>query len=186
MNYARIKDLVIVVLIAILVPYVALNATDKTKMWMQNTINRMSSEAFEAWLEEMKSIESIFKNATTNADLAKAVNYTFAAMKFAYLRDMTIQMPRPPNFTNHLYSKIMYATYRIDGLVSNCFKEVNRGSAYKFQNASLQSIANITNSIKNLVDTVGPVTWDVDPVQQLKERGILEQIITYCTQLEYG
>lgn len=164
-----------------------------TSNHLQKTINYMSAEAFKSWLDEMKSIKIILEPAKTNIDVKEAMNYTFAAQRFANILDWEIEVfPRPANFAEHLYLHIAGATFALNKAVS----AIATKPPTTLQNVDddvLEKIGNLTTTIENLVGSVGTAGYvgtagrefyDVGPVQQLEEKGVLNQVINYVKQIE--
>lgn len=160
---------------------------------LQKTINYMSAEAFKSWLDEMKSIKIILEPAKTNLDVKEAMNYTFAAQRFANILDWEIEVfPRPANFAEHLYLHIAGATYALNKAVSAIATKPPT-TLRNLDDDTLQKIGNLTTTIENLADSVGAIGlieagrrkfYDVGPVQQLEQKGILNQVINYVEQIE--
>jgi len=143
----------------------------------------MTTEAFQAWLNEMESIKSILKLAKTNLDVKEAMNYTFATQQFANILDWRIEVYRPTNFAEHLYLRIAMATVMLDHAVSAIATKPPT-TLRNLDDDTLQKIGNLTVTIENLVNSVGTVRDGVDPVQQLEEIGVLNQVINYVKQIE--
>jgi len=179
------KSYFVGVLILILFVSVGLNLYDNlyTKPMMQERMNYMSAEAFQSWLDEIKSIKSILERAKTNLDVKEAVNYTFAAKQFANVLEWQIEIPRPPNFAEHLYLRISGAAIMLDKAVSAIAMKTPT-TLRNLEYETLQRTGNLTATIENLVDSVGTVRDGVDPVQQLEKKGVLNQVINYLKQVE--
>lgn len=153
----------------------------------------MSAEAFESWLDEMKSIKITLEPAKANLDVKEAMNYTFAAQRFANILDWEIEvLPRPANFAEHLYLHIAGATYVLNKAISAIATKPPI-TLQNFDDDVLEKIGNLTTTIENLVGSVGTVGYvgtaghefyDVGPVQQLEEKGVLNQVINYVKQIE--
>jgi len=160
---------------------------------LQKKINYMSAEAFKSWLDEMKSIKIILEPAKANLDVKEAMNYTFAAQRFANILDWEIEvLPRPANFAEHLYLHIAKATYALNKAISAIATKPPT-TLQNFDDDVLEKIGNLTTTIENLVGSVGTVGYvgtaghefyDVGPVQQLEEKGVLNQVINYVKQIE--
>lgn len=160
---------------------------------LQKKINYMSAEAFKSWLDEMKSIKIILEPAKANLDVKEAMNYTFAAQRFANILDWEIEvLPRPANFAEHLYLHIAGATYALNKAISAIATKPPT-TLQNFDDDVLEKIGNLTTTIENLVGSVGTVGYvgtaghefyDVGPVQQLEEKGVLNQVINYVKQIE--
>lgn len=145
----------------------------------------MSIEAFQPWLDEMKSVKTILESAKTNFDAKEALNYTSTAMRFANILDCTIEAHRPPDFMEHLYVRIGIATFMLDKAVSTIATEPAFPPTLRnLSDDTLQKLENITATIGNLVNSVGTIEDGVDPVEQLKEKGVLNQVINYAKQVE--
>lgn len=149
----------------------------------QITMNYMSAEAFQSWLHEMESVKSILKVAKTNLDVEEAMNCTFAAKQFANILDWKIEVYRPPNFAEHLYLRIAVATVALYDAISAIATKPPT-TVRNLDDNTLQKIENLTVTIENLVNSVGTVRDGVDPVQQLEEEGLLNQVIDYCKQIQ--
>lgn len=167
------KSYFIVALISILIVSAGLNLYDNlyAKPVMQTRINYMSAEAFQSWLDEMKSIKSILKLAETNLDVKEAMNYTFAAKRFAEILEWQIEISRPPNFAEHLHLRISGATVMLDRAVSAIAIKPPI-TLRNLDEDTLQKIGNLTMTIENLVSSVGTVNDGIDPVQQLEEKAV--------------
>jgi len=154
---------------------------------LQKKINCMSAEAFKSWLDEMKSIKIILEPAKANLDVKEAMNYTFAAQRFANILDWEIEvLPRPANFAEHLYLHIAGATYALNKAVSAIATKPPT-TLQNFDDDVLEKIGNLTTTIENLVGSVGTAGhefYDVGPVQKLEEKGVLNQVINYVKQIE--
>lgn len=179
------KSYFIVALISILTVSVVLNLYDNfyAKPVMQTRINYMSAEAFQSWLNEMKSIDTILKLVSTNLDVKEAMNYTFAAKGFAGVLVWQIEISRPPNFAEHLYLRVSGATYMLDKAVSTIATKPPT-TLRNLDHNTLEKIGNLTITIENLVNLVGTVSDGVDRVQQLEEKAVLNQTINALLQIE--
>jgi hypothetical protein len=147
-------------------------------------IDFMSAEAFESWLNEIESIKNILEPARTNLDVKEAMNYTSRAISFVNILDWQIEViPRQTNFVGDLYSRIALATVALDRAI---FLIATKPSTTlrDLDEATLQILENLTNTIENLVDLVGTVDYDVSPVQQLEQNGILTQVKSYVDQIK--
>ena len=183
-NRKYLVGVVVFVLIIFLASHDILNIG--TSNHLQETINYMSAEAFQSWLDEIESIKSVLELAKTNLDVREAMNYTFAAQQFANILDWEIEvLPRPANFAEHLYLHIASATLALNKAVS----AIGTKPPTTLQNLDddvLQKIGNLTVSIENLLNAAGTLErahYDVGPVQQLEEKGILNQVINYVKQI---
>lgn len=178
------KSYFIIALISILIVSVSLNLYDNlyTKPVMQTRISHMSAEAFQSWLDEMQSITSILKLASTNSDVKEAMNYTFAAKRFAIILEWQIEISRPPNFAEHLYLRVSGATNMLDRAVTAAATKPPI-TLRNLDDATLQNIEYLTITIENLASSVGTVNDGVDPVQQLEKKAVLIQVIDYLMQI---
>jgi len=172
-----------VVLTAVLIASVGLNLYDNlhVKPVMQKRMDYMSSEAFQGWLEEFERIGDILEIAETKGDALKAFNLTRSAVRFANVLEWQIEIVKPLDVEEHLYLRI----YNASGWLMGGLSVITRH--YTIQaNLSvwdLQHIENITTTIESLVDSVGTVRDGVDPVQQLVEKGVLNQVNNYLLQI---
>jgi hypothetical protein len=178
------KIIFIVVLISILIVSVVLNLYDNLYVIpvMQTRINYMSAEAFQAWLDELKSLKAILEPAKTNLDVKEAMNHTYAATRFAEILEWQIEISRPPNFAEHLYLRISTATLVLDQVVS-AIATKPPVTLRNLDDNTLQKIRNLTMNIENIVSSVGTVDTGVNPVQQLEEKGVLNQVKNYLRQI---
>ena len=179
------KSYFIVVLISILIASVGLNLYDNLYVIpvMQTRMNYLSAEAFQSWLDEFGSIGDILEIAETNLDVKEAMNHTFTAGRFATILVWQIEISRPPDFAEHLYLRISGATSMLKRAVSAI--AIKPPTALRNLNVeTLQKIENLTTTIETLVDSIGIVIRGIDPVQQLDEKGNLNEVIDYCKQIE--
>lgn len=183
-NLREKKSYFIVALISILIVSVALNLYDNlyTIPVEQTRIRYMSAEAFQSWLDEMKSIKSILQIARTNVDVRDAMNYTLAANGFATTLEWQIEISRPPNFAEHTYLRVSSATSALDKAVTAIATKPPISSR-NLDYTTLQKIGNLTLTIENLANSVAIVTDGVDPVQQLEEKAVLNDVTSYLKQI---
>jgi len=181
MEFERIRKILVIALVLALAFSVLLNLhTQNLLTVQQKRTDYMCAEAFKHWLEEMKSVKSILEVAETNLDVVPAMNYTAAALGFANVLAWTIEIERPANFGEHLYLQIAGATIRIWEFESDRAWEANHIGVQNLTDGTLQWILNKTQTIQSLIDTVGQVEYDIDPVKQLEERGTLTQVTDYA------
>ena len=158
---------------------------DRVQTRIDYMSTHMSTEAFQPWLDEMKSVKTILESAKTNFDAKEALNYTSTARRFANILDCTIEARRQPDFMEHLYFRIWMATFMLDKAVSTIAAEPSYPPPVRNLNDdNLQKLENITATIGNLINSVGTIEDGVDPVEQLKEKGVLNQVINYAKQVQ--
>lgn len=179
------KRYLVGVVVFVLIIFLALDDFNNRYVsgYLQKKINYMSAEAFQSWLHEMENVKSILDFARTNFDVKEALNYTFAAKRFVNILDWEIEVHRPPDFAEHLYRWITLATLMLDKAVSAIAKK-SPTTLRNLSDDTLQKLQNLTATIQNLVDSMGPVEDGVHPVKQLEEKGALSQVIDYAKQIE--
>lgn len=154
---------------------------------LQRTTNYMCSEAFQSWLDEIKSVNHILKLAKTNFDVKEAINYTFAAKQFGNIMDWTIEvLPRPQDFEEHLYNRLAMATLILHEAVSATAAESD-AKVLDLDDDTLQELDNLTTTFQNMLDLVGTVDhayYEIGPVQWLEKKGILTEVTDYVKQIE--
>lgn len=58
------------------------------------------------------------------------------------------------------------------------------GTAQNLDDGTLQKTSNMTTSIGNIIATVGTLERVGDPVLQLRNKGVLNQVVDYCKAIE--
>jgi hypothetical protein len=172
-----------IVLTAVLIASVGLNLYDNlhVKPVMQTRMDYMSSEAFQSWLDELESIGDILEIAETKGDALKASNLTRTALRFANVLEWQIEIVRPPDFEEHLYLRISGATSMLRKGLSLIPRHLRAQDNLDVW--TLQKIENLSTTIETLVDSVGTVRDGVDPVQQLEEKAVLNQVKNHLLQI---
>ena len=179
------KRYLVGVVVFVLIVFLALYALNGMYVsdYLQARINYMSAEAFQSWLEEMKSIKNILEFAKTNLDVKGAMNHTLSANRFGTILVWEIEVHRPPDFAEHLYLHTHSATFLLDDAVSAIATKPPI-TLRNLDDATLQKLENLTTTIENLVNSVGTIKDGVHPVQQLEEKGVLNQVINYVKQIK--
>jgi hypothetical protein len=159
-----------------------LNDTFIVKPLMQRTVDWICYEAFTGWIGKLQGLRSVFLNATTDLELLAAYDNSTSALELSGILGVSTELDRSQNFSDHIYLHMQQASYLvrdfIEGMASG-----NNGTARPLSTGNLQKISEVASVIGDIIEKVGTLKYAVDPIQQLKEKGVLVQVNEDCTQI---
>jgi hypothetical protein len=137
--------------------------------------------AFRGWLNDISSIGNILETAKTNFDVKSALNYSTRAKEFANILWVKLEIERPSDMEEHFYWTVHLTSFTLHQFISA------KGSEEQVQSLdelTVEKAANLTTTIENLVEIVGSVSSTMNPIQQLQEKGVFNQVEESCTNIQ--
>jgi hypothetical protein len=182
---SRIKRYVPRIVVLVLVVSVALNVYDHfvTLPQKESTMNNMRVEAFKAWRNRMVLVKSLLKRAETNFDVKDIKGDTYSAERFANIFTTGINIFEPQK---ELYQWVSKTAYYLDEALLTIYSGNQTGVIIEqpLDENILTMIQNVTTTIENLGSKTEILSLNgVDPAQQLREAGVLTDILNYLEQI---
>jgi hypothetical protein len=182
---SRIKRYVPRIVVLVLVVSIALNVYDYFVVLPQieSTVNNMRVEAFKAWRGKMVLVNHLLKRAETNFDIEDVVVETSRAKLFADIYTFDIHISKHPE---KLYYWVSMVTYHLALSLHEIFigNETGVITEKPLNEDVLSMIQNVTTTMENLESKTGRVSLNgVGPAQQLREAGVLTDVLNYLEQI---
>lgn len=182
---SRIKRYVPRIVVLVLVVSVALNVYDHfvALPQIESTVNNMRVEAFKAWRSRMVSVRFYLNRAETNFDIKDISDDTYMAERFANIFTSGINIFEPQK---ELYQWVSKTAYYLDEAMLMIYSGNQTGvvTEQPLDENILTMIQNVTTTIENLRSKTEIVSLNgVDPAQQLREAGVLIDILNYLEQI---
>lgn len=179
----KIKRHFVGILVLVLIVSVGLNLHDHfitfphTLHKVQATSNNMRIEALQALLSKMELVKNLLKKAKTKVDVLEASGHTSWAKRFANIFASGIDIYK---HQEKLYYWVHHATLHLYEALDRVYL---RTVADIDQNI-LAMIGNVTTNVENLESKAGILSPNgVDPAQQLREAGVLTDVLNYLEQM---
>jgi len=178
------KKYLVGILVLVLIISVALNLYDYfvTFPQMHATTNNMRTEALKAWLSKMSLIKNLLSRAKTNDDIRDCEDHASWAELFEDVSESGIDIFESGK---ELYKGVSKAAYYLQYSLHRIY--VGNQTGYVFtrnlDQYELVIIGNLTKTIENLESATSLALDGVEPTQQLKDAGVLADVLEYLEQI---